>query len=98
MLSLIYPDKKLELIPLENPIYQMPFKHPVEFTRSLKNEANEKKPFLLGIKVDKRYVAVYSPYDFSSDLLSSLDSTSRGIKAPSAFKLVTNIISYGLSY
>lgn len=98
LLKQIYPKQQLEVIPLETPVYQSPFKHAVEFTEELKKEKDEKKPFLLGIRQDERYVVIYSPLDFSSALANKMDENSKGIKSPSAFKIVTNIITYGLSY
>ena len=94
----VYPESKFELIPIESPVYQSPFKHAVEFTESLKKEKDEKKPFLLGIRQDDRYVVIYSPLDFTSALSNRIDESSKGIKSPSAYKIVTNIITYGLSY
>lgn len=98
LLKQIYPKSQLELIPLDNPVYQSPFKQPVEFTEKLKKEKDDKKPFLLGIRQDDRYVVIYSPLDFSSALSNKMDEHSKGIKSPSAYKIVTNIITYGLSY
>ncbi|MCM8525995.1 MAG: DUF4159 domain-containing protein, partial [Lentisphaeraceae bacterium] len=98
LLKEIYPKSQFELIPIENPVYQNPFQHAVEFTESLKNEKDEAKPFLLGIRQDNRYVVIYSPLDFTSALANRIDESSKGIKTPSAYKIVTNIITYGLSY
>ena len=98
MLKDVFPDSELELIPLETPVYQSPFKHAVEFTEELKKEKDENKAFLLGIRQNDRYVVIYSPLDFSSALSNKMDEHSKGIKSPSAYKLVTNIITYGLSY
>lgn len=98
LIKQIYPGSQFELIPLENPVYQSPFKHAVEFTEELKKEHDESKPFLLGIRQDDRYVVIYSPLDFSSALANKMDEHSKGIKSPSAYKIVTNIITYGLSY
>jgi len=98
LMKKIYPKSKLELIPLSSPVYQEPFTHDMDFTSELKIEKNEEKPFLLGIRHNDRYLVIYSPLDFSSALANKLDDQSKGIKAPAAFRLVTNIISYGLSY
>lgn len=98
LMAQIYPDSKFELIPLNNPVYQSPFKHAFEFTEKLKKEKDETKPFLLGIRQDDRYLVIYSPLDFASALANKMDEHSKGIKSPSAFKLAANIISYGLSY
>ena len=98
LIQQIYPKSKLELIPIDNPVYQSPFKHSAEFTEELKKERDENKPFLLGIRQNDRYVLIYSPLDFASALANKMDELSKGIKSPSAYKLATNIISYGLSY
>jgi hypothetical protein len=98
LLKNIFPKAELELIPLDNPVYQAPYKHAVKFSKALKKEKDEKKPFLLGIRVGERYVVIYSPLDFSSALANRMDESSKGIVAPSAHKLATNILSYGLSY
>jgi len=98
LLKKVYPSSKLEQIPLSNPVYQSPFKYDIQFTEKLKKEKDERKAFLLGIRKDDRYVVIYSSLDFASALANKMDDNSKGIKAPSAFKLATNIITYGLSY
>jgi len=65
---------------------------------NVKKTADEKDPFLQGMRLQKRFVIVYSPYDFSSSLGNRLDEDSKGIKSPSSFRLVSNIVSYGLGY
>ncbi|NQZ59286.1 MAG: DUF4159 domain-containing protein [Lentisphaeraceae bacterium] len=98
MLRRLFPHAKLEVIPRDSPLYQDPFQHDMKFTSALKKTHPEKEPFLLGLRQDDRYVVIYSPLDFSSALANQLDDGSKGIASPAAFRLVTNIISYALSY
>ena len=94
----LYPSETFEQIALDSPIYQEPFKNDMLFTESLKESYKEKEAFLMGLRRDERYVIIYSPLDFSSALANRLDEASKGIMSPAAYRLVTNIISYALSY
>ena len=70
----------------------------MQFTKELLKTKKANEVFLEGIQINERLSVVYSPYDFSSALSGQIDEDAKGIKVNSALKLVTNIISYGLSY
>ena len=94
----LFPNHKLEEIPLTSPVYQQPFKHDISFSKELAKNHDPSKPFLLGLRMNNRYSIIFSPFDFSSSLTGQIDDEAMGLKTISSLKLITNIVSYGLSF
>jgi hypothetical protein len=98
LITEIFTKNTLDLIPLSSPIHSSPFKLDISFSKALKATHDQTKPFLRGLKINKRYAVIYSPFDITTSLNNQLDEESKGVKQISALKLISNIISYGLSF
>ena len=95
----IMPNSKLEQIPLDDPIYKAPFdltKIKVEGTKQYQSTYNEKWAPLYGIRREGRWILVYSPVDFCSDLSEKLHETVVGYKYKDAARLSLNILNYSM--
>ena len=55
-------------------------------------------PWLHGLRRNERYVILYSPFDYGSAMGGHLDEDSAGFKAPSVYRIMTNLVNYALSY
>jgi hypothetical protein len=94
----LFPENALEPIPLDKPLYSEPFKVKPAYTPTLERQFKERPEYLWGVRVNDRYVVVYSPGDLGCSMDNHLEDNIPGFKAPSSFQIMTNILSYGLTY
>lgn len=104
MIRQVFPDKKLERIPLEHEIFSESLGHDA---RRLKRrvleggganaaEVKELDAVLEGIELDGRYAVVYSRYDLSCALERQSTIQCEGYTPDDAVKLATNIVLYAI--
>jgi hypothetical protein len=101
----LFPDSKLEEIPVTDELFgntpggtgSDPIGYDlskVQFTKAMPRPEGE--PVLEGIKLDNRWVVIYSKYDIGCALERHQGSDCRGYTHESAVKIATNVILYSL--
>ncbi|MEN9361218.1 MAG: hypothetical protein RL095_2753 [Verrucomicrobiota bacterium] len=95
LLPQILPGAKLESIPADSPLFAEPFSQPPQLTKAAGGDGKP-RDFLLGVRVDKRFAVVYSPLDLGSGLAGASDDAVPGLETSAAFRLLANLVSYGL--
>jgi len=92
----LYPDKKLERIPLGDPIFKSAYNiKTVKYKEAvLRKEPGKKEPFLEGIRLGSRWAVVYSKYNLSAAWENQVVPGSMGVEREDAFRLGANIIVY----
>ena len=104
MIQQVFPDKKLERIPLDNELFSEEIGHDV---RRLKRRVleggqasgavvKEMETVLEGIELDGRYAVIYSKYDLSCALEKQSTIQCEGYTPDDAVKLATNIVLYAI--
>ncbi len=105
MLQQVYPDKKLERIPLDHELFSETIGHDV---RKLKRrvltgggatstaEVKELETVVEGIELDGRFAVIYSKYDLSCALERQSTIQCEGYTPDDAVKLATNIVLYAI--
>ncbi len=96
--------KKLERIPLDNELYRLELGYDIRKVKrrvpiggpGLLSEETVGEPFLEGIKIDNKYVVVYSKYDLSCALERQATSSCAGYPTEDAVRIAVNLIVYGL--
>jgi hypothetical protein len=97
----LYPKNELENIPKDDPLFAAA---PFKFADSgLSQEAAQKfrgqsRPFLFGLKTDKRYKIVYSPVDLAAGWLGAPSPGSVSYNQDTALRLGADIITYFLTH
>ncbi|MCA8993738.1 MAG: DUF4159 domain-containing protein [Planctomycetaceae bacterium] len=98
-------EQPLTRIPSDDPIYQLPIGYDIRQVRrripgsaqgALRLEESDGEPVLEGVKVDGRYVVVYSRYDLSCTLERQATTSCAGYLGADAGKIAVNIVLYGL--
>ena len=103
----LYPDKKLERIPVEHELFSEKIGHDIRKLKRRTQEVTdesaaaamvvrEAEPFLEGIEVDGRYAVIYSKYDISCALERQAAGNCEGYLPKDAVLLATNIVLYAL--
>jgi hypothetical protein len=93
----MFPDKKLEPIPIDHEIYSTDIGYDlrsIEYGKALGSRKGP--PTLEGIKIDERYVVIYSKYDVGCALERQKSADCRGYTHESAIKIATNVVLYAL--
>lgn len=104
MLQQVFPDKKLDRIPLEHELFSETIGHDV---RKLKRrvltggatstaEVKELETVVEGIELDGRFAVIYSKYDLSCALERQSTIQCEGYTPDDAVKLATNIVLYAI--
>ncbi len=96
LLPQIVPEAKLESIPADSPLFAEPFSQPPQLTKAAGGADGKPRELLLGVRVNKRFAVVYCPLDLSSGLAGASDDAVPGLETSAAFRLLANLISYGL--
>ena len=105
MVGRLFPDKKLEPIPLDDDLYSAEVNGTAVTTVRCRTDAaggagaagfREVAPQLEGIKLDGRWVVVYSKYDIGCALEKHQSSDCLGHDFASAVKLGTAVVLYAL--
>ena len=103
----VYPDKKLERIPVSHEIFSDKIGRDIKLLKRRTAEGGENaaggnltirsaEPILEGIELDGRYAVIYSRYDISCALERQNSGNCEGYLPEDAVKLGTNIILYGM--
>jgi hypothetical protein len=102
----LYPDQKLEPIPVNDVLFSADLNGQAITTVRCRMEKAEGKgadatfkdvqPMLEGIKVDGRWVVIYSRYDIGCALEKNKSSACKGYDPDSAMKLATAALLYAL--
>ena len=93
----LYPGRKLERVPDNDPIFE---KGPFQFNRSGFLEAASQKypgasrPLLFGIREGGRYALLYSPVDMAGGWMGVSRPGSVGYETETALRLGANILTY----
>jgi len=95
----LYPDRKLEKIPLTDPLFSSAYKiTSVAYKDAvLKREPGKTEPYLEGIRVGSRWAVVYSKYNLGCSWENHVCPNCIGIKRADALKVGANIIIYASS-
>jgi hypothetical protein len=94
----LFPDRSLQDIPLDDPLFSAQFGYDlqqVRYTRAMSQR--EGPPRLEGIRIDDRWVIVYSRWDIGCALERHQGSDCRGYIPEDAEKIATNVIFYALN-
>ena len=102
----LFPTQKLERIPADHELFstktgydlrQVHFRKPLDLqTRSTEERIQLAAPVVEGIKVDDRYVILYSPHDLSCAIEHGDKITCAGYTQADAIRLGLNIVWYSL--
>ncbi len=105
MIKQMFPDKGLERIPVDDPLFGnagpdgeaigFPLKT-VQYTRAMPQQEGE--PYLEGVKLEGRWAVIYSRYDISCALQRHQSADCRGYRHESALKLAANAILYAMQH
>lgn len=107
-LQQVYPDKKLERIPISHEMFTEKVGRDIKLLKRRTTEGAENaaggnftvrtvEPILEGIELDSRYVVIYSKYDISCALERQSSGSCEGYLPEDAVKLGTNIILYSMT-
>jgi len=107
LMKQLFPDKPFQQIPPTHELFTTKIgfdvktvkrRMPESFNENAKLVAvtKEVKPFFEGIKIDGRYVVIYSKYDISCALERQASISCAGYVEQDAMKLGINILSYAL--
>ncbi len=108
----IFPDSKLEAIPLDDPLFSDDYGgYDISAQRTLEvrspqrapgqpliSKTQHAAPRLFGIRLDGRLVLVFSPDDVSCALEKASSMECRGYTNTSAIQLATNVVFYALEH
>lgn len=96
----VLPKNELKALPLDSPIYQVPFAiKTVDYTEAVKaQDAKLTAPSLQGITVDGQLVVIYSPLSLSNGWEQLGFAYNRGYGDNDALRLGVNIFSYSVTH
>jgi hypothetical protein len=100
LMKMVFPKRKLEKIPVDDPVYKYPFDltvSKVSATKAYHQKYQNKWPELWGIRRAgaNGWAVVYSPVDFCCALEGDLEDDICGLKLDSALPFIANILSAG---
>ena len=97
----LYPDAKLERIPVDDELFNGQIGHVLERVRRRVAGANGRdgnvvngEPFLEGIRVDGRWAVIYSKHDISCALERQSTVACAGYLSDDAVKIGVNVVLY----
>jgi len=99
-LKKIFPDKKLERIPIGHELFKIHNKiTSVDYTDLIdKERPGFASPYLEGIEIDGRYVLVYSKYGLANGWERIPHPNTRGVEIKDAFRIGVNAIIYSMTH
>ena len=89
----LFPKEIFEQIRDSHVLYNEPYSQKINMLGSAQNDSR----FLKGLRLKQRYVLLLSPYDLSASISGGAENFG-GPDSESAIRLLTNIISYALTY
>ncbi|MEZ6062660.1 MAG: DUF4159 domain-containing protein [Planctomycetaceae bacterium] len=107
LMQQMYPDNPLELIPADHELYAETTGFKIEDVKrrkqvpgqgnaSMKTQTVVGPPLLYGVKIEGRYVVIYSPYDISCALENQASLACDGYLEEDALRLGINIVLYSM--
>ncbi len=108
MISQLYPDAKLERVPVDHELFRLDLGYDIRKVKrrvlpaggaggkALATEVREGEPFLEGLRVDGRYVVIYSRYDLSCALQRQSSVACAGYITRDAFRIGVNVILFAM--
>ncbi len=108
LVSSLYPDAKLERIPVDHEIFRLELGHDIRKVKrrvipvggaagtALATEIREDDPFLEGLRVDGRYVVIYSRHDLSCALQRQSSVACTGYITKDAVRIGVNVLLYAM--
>jgi len=107
MVHQLYPDKKLERIPVTHELFSAGIGFPIQRVKRripqsgnpngpLDSTFKEGEPFLEGIEINGRYCVIYSKYDLSCALERQASVSCAGYDHGDAVRIAFNVIRYAL--
>ncbi|MFB3892816.1 MAG: DUF4159 domain-containing protein [Phycisphaerae bacterium] len=96
----VLPSSDLKTLPLDCPIYQMPYKiKTVDYSELVKaREPNLNAPTLEGIAIDGQLAVIYSPLSLSNGWEQIAFAYNRGYGDTDALRIGVNIFTYALTH
>jgi hypothetical protein len=96
----VLPKAQMKLLPLESPVYKMPFEiRRVEYSNLVKAQhAGLNAPSLHGIFLDGQLAVIYSPLSLSNGWEQMGFAYNRGYADADALRLGVNIIAHALTH
>jgi hypothetical protein len=96
----VLPGKKLKTLPLESPVYQMPFEiRSVNYTELVRAQHPKlNAPSVEGIFVDGQLAVIYSPLSLSNGWEQMGFAYNRGYADADALRIGVNLIAYALTH
>ena len=108
MVSQLYPDAKLERVPVDHELFRLELGYDIRKVKrrvlpaggtggkALATEVREGEPYLEGLRVDGRYVVIYSRYDLSCALQRQSSVACAGYITRDAVRIGVNVILYAM--
>jgi len=101
-IAAIFPEQKLQPIPLTHLLYQYPSRisrvRPKPALAEHLQLRGDMEPMLLGIEVEGRLTVIYSPYDLSGGWALATAPYDYGLAQQDAMAIGINILSYALMH
>ncbi|MGM0488490.1 MAG: DUF4159 domain-containing protein [Planctomycetota bacterium] len=96
----VFPDKELETLPVDHPVYSMHYDvHETDYTARTREDFGElSTPALEGISLDGRLAVVYSRFDLGNGWEQFPHPYSYGYESDDALKLGTNLLVYAVMH
>ena len=108
MVGQLYPDARLERVPVDHELFRLEIGHDIRKVKrrvvpagaggakALATEVREGEPFLEGLRVDGRYVVIYSRHDLSCALQRQSSVACAGYVTRDAVRIGVNVILYSM--
>ncbi|RIK86996.1 MAG: prenyltransferase [Planctomycetota bacterium] len=110
-IALVLPERKLQRIPLEHPLFseagekfniqQVHLREPAasggEANQPLRSKVQTTAPELEGVEIDGRMAVIFSPYDISCALEQHEALQCRGYTREDAARIALNVLKYSLA-
>jgi hypothetical protein len=96
----VLPDRDLEVLPTDSPLYQTPFTvRTVEYTPMVQEQdPSLNAPTIEGIKVDRQLAVIYSQFSLSNGWEQLGFAYNRGYSDEDALRLGVNVFAYALMH
>lgn len=94
----LFPGKELEPVPRSSPVYHEPFALQPAYTPAMETLFKARPEYLWGLRLEERWVVLYSPGDLGYSMDRKVTDRIPCYTAPSSFRIMANMLSYGLSY
>ncbi|MBS3733681.1 MAG: DUF4159 domain-containing protein [Phycisphaerae bacterium] len=96
----VLPDRSLDVLPVESPVYRMPYEiRGVDYTRLAEARHGERSaPMLEGITIDGQLAVIYSSLSLSSGWEELGFAFARGYATEDALRIGVNLLAYAMTH